>query len=193
MNDIEDSLGRDLNLYAHRSYLHKQNKMLMRLHISHFVLGAGCASRRRAAEANIAGNTSWMQLVTTVSTDLNLPTRVSPPYSHQSQGKVERFHRKLFDPLRTTRLQWSKGLKVEPHMPASRVTSMGASTQHLHSQQLPRSFIRQDITLRELLLQLPLQHRWLWRDCPWGHPQHPDSEATSQESTSEGSGHLDTT
>ena len=60
--------------------------------------------------------TSLMQLVNRVSTDLKLPTRVSPPYSHQSQGKVERFHRNLFDQLRTTRLQWSKNLRVEPHM-----------------------------------------------------------------------------
>ena len=57
-----------------------------------------------------------MQLVSTVATDLKLPTRVSPPYSHQSQGKVERFHRNLFDQLRTTRLQWSKDLNIEPHM-----------------------------------------------------------------------------
>ena len=60
--------------------------------------------------------TSLMQLVSTVATDLKLPTRVSPPYSHQSQGKVERFHRNLFDQLRTTRLQWSKDLNIEPHM-----------------------------------------------------------------------------
>ena len=45
-----------------------------------------------------------------------LPTRVSPPYSHQSQSKVERFHRNPFDHLRTTRLQWSKELSIEPHM-----------------------------------------------------------------------------
>ena len=57
-----------------------------------------------------------MQLVSTVATDLKLPTRVSPPYSHQSQGKVERFHRNLFDQLRTTRLQWSRDLNIEPHM-----------------------------------------------------------------------------
>ena len=55
--------------------------------------------------------TSSMQLVNTVSTDLKLPTRVSPPCSHQSQGKVERFHRNFFDQLGTTRLQWSKHLK----------------------------------------------------------------------------------
>ena len=60
--------------------------------------------------------TSLMQLVSTVATDLKLPTRVSPPYSHQSQGKVERFHRNLFDQLRTTRLQWSRDLNIEPHM-----------------------------------------------------------------------------
>ena len=60
--------------------------------------------------------TSLMQLVSTVATGLKLPTRVSPPYSHQSQGKVERFHRNLFDQLRTTRLQWSKDLNIEPHM-----------------------------------------------------------------------------
>ena len=57
-----------------------------------------------------------MQLVSTVATDLKLPTRVSPPYSHQSQGKVERFHRNLFDRLRATRLQWSRDLNIEPHM-----------------------------------------------------------------------------
>ena len=57
-----------------------------------------------------------MQLVSTVATDLKLPTRVSPPYSHQSQGKMERFHRNLFDQLCTTRLQWSRDLNIEPHM-----------------------------------------------------------------------------
>ena len=60
--------------------------------------------------------TTLMQLVSTVDTDLKLPTRVSPPYSHESQGKVERFHRNLFGQLRTTRLQWSKDLNIEPHM-----------------------------------------------------------------------------
>ena len=30
--------------------------------------------------------------------------------------KVEGFHQNLFDQLRTTRLQWSKDLKVEPHV-----------------------------------------------------------------------------
>ena len=60
--------------------------------------------------------TSLMQLVSTVATALKLPTIVSPPYSHQSQGKVERFHRNLFDQLHTTRLQWSKDLNIEPHM-----------------------------------------------------------------------------
>ena len=39
---------------------------------------------------------------------------------------------------------------------------MGASTQHIHPEQLPRSFVREDISPRELLLQLPLQHCQLW-------------------------------
>ena len=60
--------------------------------------------------------TSLMQLVSTVATDLKLPTGVSPPYSHQSQGKVVRFLRNLFDQLRTTRLQWSKDLNIQPQM-----------------------------------------------------------------------------
>ena len=91
--------------------------------------------------------TSLMQLVNTVSSDLNLPTRMSPPYSHQSQGKVETLHRNLFDQLRTTRLQWSKDLKIEPH-------------------------------------------RQVWRSCSWRRPQHPNSDAVSQESTSEAQRHL---
>ena len=44
---------------------------------------------------------------------------------------------------------------------ATGVTSMGATTQHLHPQQLPRALFRQDITLGELQVQLLLQHRRL--------------------------------
>ena len=85
-----------------------------------------------------------MQLVITVSADLKLLTRVSPPYPHQSQGKVERFHRNLFDQLRTTRLQWIKDLKIESHMLPPESLSwvalkFGTTTQHLHPQQLPRA------------------------------------------------------
>ena len=47
---------------------------------------------------------------------------------------------------------------------ATRVTSLGTTsvTQH-HPQQLPLTFIREDLPLRELPLQLPLQHRPLRR------------------------------
>ena len=76
-------------------------------------------------------------------------------YSHQGQGKVERFHWSLSDQLRATRPQWSKTSKLNTHA-SSRVTSLGTSTQHLHPQQLPRTLFREDITLRELPLQLPL-------------------------------------
>ena len=61
---------------------------------------------------------AWIhvQLVNTIAADLNLPTRVSPPYSHQFQAKVERFHRNLFDQLRSIRLQRTCDLNIEPHM-----------------------------------------------------------------------------
>ena len=135
--------------------------------------------------------TSLMRLVSTVATDLKLPTRVSPPYSHQSQGKVERFHRNLFEQLRATRLQWSKDLNIEPHMlpPESLPWGLGTTSQPLHTQQLPRALFTEDISLRELPLQLPLQHRALRRDS-WRRQEHPDAEATSQKTISETSWHL---
>ena len=52
-----------------------------------------------------------------MAADLKLPTRALPPYSHQSLGKVARFHRNLFGQLRSTRLQWSRDLKVEHTLP----------------------------------------------------------------------------
>ena len=73
---------------------------------------------------------------------------------------------------------------------ATRVSTLGTSSQHLHTQQLPRALIREGFSLRELPLQLPLQHRALRRDCSWRHQEHPNTEATSQDSTSETSGHL---
>ena len=85
---------------------------------------------------------SWSTPLRPTSASLQ---RASPPYSHQSQleGKVERFQ------LRTTRLQWSHDLKVEPHMHS--VFILNSYLVH---------FVRKDVTLREPPLQLLLQHRW---------------------------------
>ena len=57
----------------------------------------GCQARKK--HLTVQSKTSLMQLVNTVVADLNLPTRVSPPHSHQSQGKVERFHREPLRPI----------------------------------------------------------------------------------------------
>ena len=68
---------------------------------------------------------------------------------------------------------------------ATRVSALGTASQPLPTPQLPRALFREDVSLRELLLQLPLRHRALRRDCSWRRQEHPDAEATSQESTSE--------
>ena len=76
-----------------------------------------------------------MQLVSTVATDLKLPTRVSPPYSQQSQGKVERFHRNLFDQLRTTKITVEQRpqhrtthVAPQSHYPGNHITASSYST-----------------------------------------------------------------
>ena len=133
--------------------------------------------------------TSLMQLVNTVATDFNLPTRVSPPHSHQSQRKVERLHR-------TSLINF--GQHDLSGVVTSKLTLMCFLRSHFHGhfntahhpEQLPRSLIREDVTLRELPLQLPLQHRWFWRMCSRRRPQHPDTEATTEESSSETSSNL---
>ena len=141
----------------------------------------------------MVAETSLMQLVNTVAADLNLPTRVSPPYSHQSQGKVKRFHRNLLSNFTQQGYNGAvtskSNLKIEPHM-LPPVTSLGTSTQHLHPQQLPRTLFREDIAFRELPLQLPLQHRWFWRMCSRRCSQHPNAKATSEKSKSKASRHL---
>ena len=96
--------------------------------------------------------TSLMQLVST--------SRHRPQTSYKGQStlltpeprEVERFHRNLFDQLRTTRLQWSKDLNIEPHI-ATRVSTLRTTSQHLHPEQLPRALIREDFSLRELPLR----------------------------------------
>ena len=120
-----------------------------RLHKQHLTVGA---------------ETSLMQLVNSIAADLNLPTRASPPYSHQSQGKVERLHRNLFDQLRSTRLQWSRDLKVKPHMlpPESLPWALQCSTFILNNYLL----------LDEVFLKLLFQpdRRW-WQAAKCHYPK----------------------
>ena len=89
-----------------------QRKAIRHTKQHNYIVGSSSMDLQKVC--SIRPLTSLMQLVSTVATDLKFPTGVSPPYSHQSQGKVERFHRNLFDQLRTTRLQWSKDLNMLP-------------------------------------------------------------------------------
>ena len=54
--------------------------------------------------------TSLIQLTEKISSELGLRHRVSPPYSHQSQGRVERLHRTLHEQIRTIRYQYAAHL-----------------------------------------------------------------------------------
>ena len=55
------------------------------------------------------------------ASELGLQHRVSPPYSHQSQVRVERFHRTLHEQIRTIRYQWAAhlGIRASALPPAS--------------------------------------------------------------------------
>ena len=65
--------------------------------------------------------TSLIQLTEKLASELGLQHRVSPPYSHQSQGRVERFHRTLHEQIRTIRYQWAAhlGIRASALPPAS--------------------------------------------------------------------------
>ena len=65
--------------------------------------------------------TSLIQLTEKIASELGLRHRVSPPYSHQSQGRVERFHRTLHEQIRTIRYQWAAhlGIRASAWPPAS--------------------------------------------------------------------------
>ena len=130
--------------------------------------------------------TSLTQLVNTVAADLNLPTRVSLPYSHWSQGKVERFHRNLFNQSLTTRLQWSKDPKVEPHM----LPQGSLSWTLQHSIFILNNYLVHFLGKTSHFENYPLQCAG-FGECVLGErPQHPDAEATSEKTTSRASRHL---
>ena len=46
------------------------------------------------------GHSGLMKLQDQVGKDLSVPTQISPPYSHQSHGTVERFHKTLYGQVR---------------------------------------------------------------------------------------------
>ena len=82
-----------------------------------------------------------MTLQDQVGRELSLPTQISPPYSHQSQGTVERFHKTLYVQVRAIKVEtgtrcsfWnSSGFKSSsPH-------ALHHSACGLHDQPVPHS------------------------------------------------------
>eukprot|EP00971_Amphidinium_carterae_P082335 1627884-Amphidinium_carterae.1 len=55
-----------------------------------------------------------MLLASTISKELGMPFRQSPPNSHQSQGSAERFHRTLFAHIRTIKIGLAINLEISP-------------------------------------------------------------------------------
>ena len=56
-----------------------------------------------------------MQLGEHIARDLHIKFRTTPPYSHQSNGYVERWHHNLFAQIHSIRFQWAEHLGIEPH------------------------------------------------------------------------------
>ena len=84
-------------------------------------------------------------------------------------NSVERFHRNLFDQVRSTRLQRSRDFNVVPCMVPPE--SLPWALQHTARSSWTLCTHQADTSLWELPLQLPLQHRWFWRMHSQRHPQ----------------------
>ena len=67
------------------------------------------------------GHSGLMKLQDQVGKDLSLPTQISPPYSHQSQGTVERFHKTLYGQVRAIKLGLAAHLGIHPDSTAARL------------------------------------------------------------------------
>ena len=59
------------------------------------------------------GHSGLLALQEQVGQEMSLPIQVSPPYSHQSQGTVERFRKTLYGQVRAIRIGLADHLKVD--------------------------------------------------------------------------------
>ena len=59
------------------------------------------------------GHSGLLALQEQVGQEVSLPTQISPPYSHQSQGTVERFHKTLYGQVRAIRIGLADHLNVD--------------------------------------------------------------------------------
>ena len=69
------------------------------------------------------GHSGLMKLQDQVGKDLSLPTQISPPYSRQSQGAVERFRKNLYGQVRAIKLGLAAHLGIHPDSTAARLMS----------------------------------------------------------------------
>ena len=67
------------------------------------------------------GHSGLMKLQDQVGKDLSLPTQISPPYSHQSQGTVERFRKTLYGQVRAIKQGLAAHLGIHPDSTAARL------------------------------------------------------------------------
>ena len=59
------------------------------------------------------GHSGLRALQEQVGQEMSLPTQISPPYSHQSQGTVERFHKTLYGQVRAIKIGLADNLNVD--------------------------------------------------------------------------------
>ena len=59
------------------------------------------------------GHSGLLALQEQVGQEMSLPTPISPPYSHQSQGTVERFHKTLYGQVRSIRIGLADHLNID--------------------------------------------------------------------------------
>ena len=59
------------------------------------------------------GHSGLLAFQEQVGQEMSLPTQISPPYSHQSQGTIERFHKTLYGQVRAIRIGLADHLNVD--------------------------------------------------------------------------------
>ena len=101
----------------------------------------------------------------------------SPPYSHQSQGKVERFHRNLFDQVWLTRLQWSRDLNFESSWTTISCVHQGG---HFISRATATTTVPTSLVLESVFLERSATSQL--GNCDWGINNR--NEASGQDVTS---------
>ena len=91
------------------------------LRINHFTSDVTVVNGFTHSVLQCDGHSGLMKLQDQVGKDLSLPTQISPPYSHQSQGTVERFRKTLYGQVRAIKLGLAAHLGIHPDSTAARL------------------------------------------------------------------------